>query len=103
MTETGRTDHSGSHDAKDWMNARRAEIGAPARPTVEQVREVVTVAHLSKRFRGVLAVDDLSFGLQSGTITGFLGPNGAGKTTTLRMLVGLTRPSAGSALVFGRR
>jgi ABC-2 type transport system ATP-binding protein len=85
------------------MNSRRAEIGAPARPAVEQVREVVTVAHLSKRFRGVLAVDDLSFGLQSGTITGFLGPNGAGKTTTLRMLVGLTRPSAGSALVFGRR
>src|SRR5262249_27424779 len=41
--------------------------------------------------------------LQSGTITGFLGPNGAGKTTTLRMLLGLAEPTAGEALVFGRR
>jgi len=57
---------------------------------------------LSKRFGSVLAVDSLSFALAPGTITGFLGPNGAGKTTTLRMLLGLARPSSGSALVFGR-
>jgi len=57
---------------------------------------------LSKRFGSVLAVDDLSFALAPGTITGFLGPNGAGKTTTLRMLLGLTAPSGGRALVFDR-
>jgi ABC-2 type transport system ATP-binding protein len=50
-----------------------------------------------------VAVDDLSFSLVSGTVTGFLGPNGAGKTTTLRLLLGLAEPSAGEALVYGRR
>jgi ABC-2 type transport system ATP-binding protein len=50
----------------------------------------------------VIAVEDLTFRLDTGTVTGFLGPNGAGKTTTLRMLLGLVRPTAGSALVFGR-
>jgi ABC-2 type transport system ATP-binding protein len=48
-------------------------------------------------------VDALTFGLRPGTITGFLGPNGAGKTTTLRLLLGLAEPTAGEALVFGRR
>ena len=55
---------------------------------------------LTKRFGSVLAVDSLSFGLAPGTITGFLGPNGAGKTTTLRMLLGLIKPSGGSARIF---
>jgi ABC-2 type transport system ATP-binding protein len=64
---------------------------------------VVRVEHLSKRFGGVVAVDDLSFALQRGTVTGFLGPNGAGKTTTLRMLLHLVQPTAGRAFVFGRR
>ena len=61
----------------------------------------VVAESLSKRFGSVLAVDDLSFALAPGTITGFLGPNGAGKTTTLRMLLGLAAPSNGRALVFG--
>jgi ABC-2 type transport system ATP-binding protein len=64
---------------------------------------VVRAEHLSKRFGDVLAVDDLSFALECGTVTGFLGPNGAGKTTTLRMLLHLVQPTAGRALVFGRR
>ena len=51
----------------------------------------------------MLAVDDLTFALERGTVTGFLGPNGAGKTTTLRMLLHLVEPTAGRALVFGRR
>ena len=59
--------------------------------------------HLSKRFGDVLAVDDLTFSLERGTVTGFLGPNGAGKTTTLRMLLHLVQPTAGQALVFGHR
>jgi ABC-2 type transport system ATP-binding protein len=62
----------------------------------------VRAESLTKRFGSVLAVDDLSFALEPGTITGFLGPNGAGKTTTLRMLLGLTAPSAGRALIFDR-
>jgi ABC-2 type transport system ATP-binding protein len=48
-----------------------------------------------------VAVDQLSFSLHAGTITGFLGPNGAGKTTTMRLLLGLARPTAGEALLFG--
>jgi ABC-2 type transport system ATP-binding protein len=62
----------------------------------------VRAESLTKRFGEVLAVDDLSFELERGTITGFLGPNGAGKTTTLRMVVGLVAPTSGRALVFGR-
>ncbi len=65
---------------------------------------VVHVEHLSKRFgKRVLAVDDVSFALEQGSITGFLGPNGAGKTTTLRMIVDLVRPTAGSVSVLGGR
>jgi ABC-2 type transport system ATP-binding protein len=64
---------------------------------------VVSVRSLSKRYGEVLAVDGLTFSLERGTITGFLGPNGAGKTTTLRLLLGLAEPTAGEALVFGRR
>jgi ABC-2 type transport system ATP-binding protein len=63
---------------------------------------VVKAESLTKRFGEVLAVADLSFTLQAGTITGFLGPNGAGKTTTLRMLLGLATPTSGSALLFDR-
>ena len=64
---------------------------------------VVSVRSLTKRFGDLVAVDGLSFALEAGTITGFLGPNGAGKTTTLRVLLGLAEPTAGAALVFGRR
>jgi ABC-2 type transport system ATP-binding protein len=68
----------------------------------EHAREPVIIAErLTKRFGDVLAVDDLSFTLEAGSVTGFLGPNGAGKTTTLRMLLGLVRPTRGGALVFG--
>jgi len=63
---------------------------------------VVVAESLTKRFGNVLAVDNLSFALEAGTITGFLGPNGAGKTTTLRMLLGLASPTSGRALVFER-
>src|ERR1700722_3483821 len=66
------------------------------------MRTVVSAESLTKRFGQVVAVNDLSFALDAGTITGFLGPNGAGKTTTLRMLVGLAGPTSGRALVFER-
>ena len=63
----------------------------------------ITVTGLGKSFGRVRAVHDLSFGVEAGRVTGFLGPNGAGKTTTLRMILGLVRPDAGSALIDGRR
>ena len=63
----------------------------------------IEVHGLTKRFGTVTAVDDLTFQLDAGTVTGFLGPNGAGKTTTLRMLLGLVAPTAGTATVGGRR
>ncbi|WP_413451636.1 ABC transporter ATP-binding protein [Georgenia phoenicis] len=57
---------------------------------------------LTKRYGDKVAVDDLSFTIPSGTVTGFLGPNGAGKSTTMRMIVGLDRPTSGSVTVNGR-
>jgi ABC-2 type transport system ATP-binding protein len=66
------------------------------------VAYVVQSESLTKRYGNVLAVDDLSFKIESGTITGFLGPNGAGKTTTLRMLLGLANPTSGHATIFNK-
>ncbi|MBA3653247.1 MAG: ATP-binding cassette domain-containing protein [Actinobacteria bacterium] len=66
-------------------------------------RTVVDVDSVTKRYGEVVAVDNATFGLPAGSITGFLGPNGAGKTTTLRLLLGLSEPTSGQALVFGRR
>jgi ABC-2 type transport system ATP-binding protein len=63
----------------------------------------VRLDHVTKRYGPTVAVDDLSFAIQPGAVTGFLGPNGAGKTTTLRMLLGLATPSSGIATIFGRR
>ncbi|MFL6220227.1 MAG: ABC transporter ATP-binding protein [Actinomycetes bacterium] len=63
---------------------------------------VITIQGLTKRFGPVVAVDDLSFEVDQGTVVGFLGPNGAGKTTTLRMLLGLVSPTAGSARIDGK-
>jgi ABC-2 type transport system ATP-binding protein len=62
----------------------------------------VEVHDLTKRFGALTAVDNLSFSVEPGRITGFLGPNGAGKTTTLRMLLGLVRPTSGSATIGGQ-
>ena len=63
----------------------------------------VSVQGLTKQYGGVRAVDGLSFDVPAGVVTGFLGPNGAGKTTTLRMILGLVAPTAGQALIGGRR
>src|SRR6266436_5550595 len=62
---------------------------------------VIVLDHLSKSFGNVRAVHDLSFTIAPGTIFGFLGANGAGKTTTIRMLCGLTHPTAGNATIAG--
>jgi ABC-2 type transport system ATP-binding protein len=63
---------------------------------------IIQIHGLVKRYGPVTAVDNLSFEVKPGTVTGFLGPNGAGKTTTLRMLLGLVAPDGGSATVNGR-
>lgn len=63
---------------------------------------VIEIQGLTKRFGHVTAVNDLSFTVEPGHVTGFLGPNGAGKTTTLRMLLGLVTPTAGTARIGGR-
>ena len=85
--------HLSNHPAAVERQVRRSGADEP----------VVTVRELAKRYGDVIAVERLTFALQPGTITGFLGPNGAGKTTTLRLLLGLAQPTAGEALVFGRR
>jgi ABC transporter len=93
MTATTSTEGSGP--------AGRTAGAAPRRPTAA-AGPAIQVADLRKKFGRVAAVDDVSFTLTSGRITGFLGPNGAGKTTTLRMILGLIRPDAGTAVIAGK-
>jgi ABC-2 type transport system ATP-binding protein len=64
---------------------------------------VIEVEGLSKKFGSTLAVDDLTFSVEPGKITGFLGPNGAGKSTTMRAILGLVRPTSGNTTVLGKR
>lgn len=64
---------------------------------------MITVEHLCKRYGDVVAVNDLSFDVRPGTVTGFLGPNGAGKSTTMRMILGLDRPTDGRATIGGKQ
>ena len=76
----------------------------PPLPTLPQGAPVtISFTSLTKRYRGVTAVDDLSVDVQPGRITAFLGPNGSGKTTSMRALLGLTVPTAGTATIDGRR
>jgi len=63
---------------------------------------MIEARHLVKRYGSTVAVDDLSFSIRPGLVTGFLGPNGAGKTTTMRMILGLDAPTQGSVTVAGR-
>lgn len=63
---------------------------------------MIEVSNLTKRYRGGTAVDDLTFTVEPGRVTGFLGPNGAGKSTTIRLVLGLDRPTSGRATIGGR-
>src|ERR1044071_7361217 len=63
---------------------------------------MIEIDHVTKRYGDKLAVDDVSFVVKPGAVTGFLGPNGAGKSTTMRMIVGLDAPTSGSVRVNGR-
>jgi ABC-2 type transport system ATP-binding protein len=64
---------------------------------------MIEAVSLTKRYGRTVAVDDLSFTVQSGRVTGFLGPNGAGKSTTMRMILGLDAPNAGNVRIDGKR
>jgi ABC-2 type transport system ATP-binding protein len=63
---------------------------------------MIEATGLTKRYGSAVAVDDLSFTVRPGVVTGFLGPNGAGKTTTMRLILGLDKPSAGTVTVGGK-
>jgi len=71
-------------------------------PATSVLPGTIVIENLTKNFGSKRAVDSLSFSVAPGSVTGFLGPNGAGKTTTLRMLLGLIRPSGGSATINGQ-
>ncbi len=76
---------------------------APAGPALASEPDAIRVTGLTKRYAGgVLALDGLDMAVPTGSVFGLLGPNGAGKTTCLRLLAGLTRPTAGAATVAGR-
>jgi ABC-2 type transport system ATP-binding protein len=68
----------------------------------ERSQRVIQVDGVTKRYKDKVAVDDLSFEVKSGQVTGFLGPNGSGKSTTMRMIMGLDSPDVGSARIHGR-
>src|ERR1039458_3415127 len=81
-------------------------MSSAARPgllteTVRRGGPMIEAIHLTKRYGATVAVDDLSFQIKPGQVTGFLGPNGAGKTTTMRMITGLDAPTAGSVTLNG--
>ena len=63
---------------------------------------MITAHSLTKRYGAATAVDDLTFEVRPGVVTGFLGPNGSGKSTTMRMIMGLDYPDSGSALIDGK-
>jgi ABC-2 type transport system ATP-binding protein len=89
----------------DASRFRSADVTLGALDPVQPPRldTVISCQALTKRYGEVAAVDDITFSVEAGTVTGMLGPNGAGKTTTLWLLLGLAEPTSGQALVFGRR
>jgi len=70
---------------------------------VPSLGQKIEARHLTKRYGPTVAVDDLSFEVKPGMVTGFIGPNGAGKTTTMRLILGLDRPTGGQVTVGGKK
>jgi ABC-2 type transport system ATP-binding protein len=81
--------------------AAPAAVIGPRRPASVQRDTAVEARHLTKRYGRARGIEDLSFAVPAGQVFGFLGPNGAGKTTTIRTLLGLLKPTTGSAEIFG--
>jgi ABC-2 type transport system ATP-binding protein len=82
-------------------DVRETIVAHPVRMKTTRVSPVIVAEGLTKRYGTVQAVDELSFAVRPGAVTGFLGPNGAGKTTALKLIVGLARPTGGRALING--
>src|ERR1700693_2522916 len=95
-TDRARTDGAGPGFPDRPLGGKRV-------PPALMAQGRIDVCGLTKAYRGLRAVDDLSFTVAPGRVTGFLGPNGAGKTTTLRMLLDLVEPTAGTATIGGVR
>ena len=72
-------------------------------PLTDTLLDMIKVESLTRKYGGFTAVNDITFTAHPGRVTGFLGPNGAGKSTTMRVMVGLTPPTSGSATIGGRR
>lgn len=68
----------------------------------KRVKNMIEVSHLRKQYNTLVAIEDISFTVEKGSITGFVGPNGAGKSTTLRCIVGLVKPTSGSVTIMGQ-
>jgi ABC-2 type transport system ATP-binding protein len=114
--DTGRREYRPEHPPDPPLGAETLAVGSAINPE-DRARDLpptrvatgsdrsaaIKVAGLTKRFGETVAVERLSFSVAPGSIVGFLGPNGAGKTTTMRALLGLVRPTAGSATIEGRR
>ncbi len=83
------------------MNATSRRRAGPL--GVPSVRAMITIDSLTKKYGGTTVVHDISFTARDGRVTGFLGPNGAGKSTSMRMMVGLTTPTEGTATISGRQ
>jgi ABC-2 type transport system ATP-binding protein len=114
----GRPEPAGPTEDSTWpTTSRRLVAPSPPAPPATPTRPgapatagdgagagaaAIVVDRLSKRFGPVVAVDDLSFTVRAGRVTGFLGPNGAGKTTTMRVILGLDAPDTGRTLVSGQ-
>src|SRR5262249_5997999 len=90
-----------SEPRRQPVTDQKLSVAPPVAPSPSEA--VVSCKGLRKRYGELAVVDDVTFSLRAGTVTGYLGPNGAGKTTTLRMLLGLAQPTSGEALVFGPR
>lgn len=76
-------------------------MATPRAGGVPSVDDMISVRGLTKRYGGTLAVNDVTFDVRPGTVTGFLGPNGSGKSTTMRLIMGLDAPTSGTALIGG--
>jgi ABC-2 type transport system ATP-binding protein len=98
----GKVREANTNEPRPPKDARDRSHSSPAL-ALNRLPNAIEVAGLTKRFGSLTALDDLSFTVQPGRVTGFLGPNGAGKSTTMRVILGLDSPTVGRALVGGRR
>ncbi|WP_375489540.1 ABC transporter ATP-binding protein [uncultured Mycobacterium sp.] len=97
----GKTRDHAAHEPRPPQGAPHRSHPAPV-AALAGLADAIEVKGLTKRFGSLTALDDLSFTVQPGRVTGFLGPNGAGKSTTMRVILGLDAPTSGSALIGGR-